>query len=149
MRDLPKLVALTANGNTVDVEVWRNDRLKTIAVSVGTNDEPSVAESNQPQDASGNLGLVVAKVDSENAQHYRLEEDTVGVVIVEVLPDSSAAERGLREGDVIKRIDRTNVTSPDDVTRAIESSKSKNKESVLLLVERQSQSRFVVVPMKA
>ena len=149
MRDLPKFVALTKNGNEVDVEIWRNNASKTIQVAVGTNDQPSLASREVDNESSSGLGLALAKVDSDQVAKYGLDEDTVGVVIVDVAPQSSAAEKGLRAGDIIKRVNTTNVNEPADVTSALESSKEAKKDSVLLLVERGKQARFVVVPMKA
>ncbi len=148
MRDLPKLVALTTEGSEVNIQIWRDESRKTLRVSVGTSDQPELAGAAELDGASNELGLVLAAVDQDKIAQYRLDENTVGVVIVDVAPDSSAAQRGLREGDVIKRINRVDVTHPDDVTEAIASSKSKNKSSVLLLVERENQARFVVVPMQ-
>jgi len=149
MRDLPKLVALTAKDTDVDIEVWRNDQNKTLRAYIGSNDEPQVAGASVDDQLSPSLGMALARLDSNKIEKYGLDENAVGVVIIDVAPDSSAAERGLREGDLIKRVDKTDVVSPDEVINAIASSKDNNKNSVLLLVERDKQARFIAVPVKA
>jgi serine protease Do len=70
------------------------------------------------------------------------------VIIVEVEPESPAAKKGLREGDIIKRVNHSDVTAPGEVFDEIAASKAASKESVLMLVERNNQARFVVVPMR-
>ncbi len=147
MRDLPKLVALTTKDSEVDIELWRNDSTKTLRVAVGSNDELQIASVLGNGDSSLGFGLKLAKVDKDKVEKYGLDEDTVGVVIVDVAPNSSAEQRGLREGDVIKRVNKTVVVNPADVVKAIELSRENKKESVLLLVERNKQARFVVIPM--
>jgi serine protease Do len=149
MRDLPKLVALTAKDTEVEIEIWRDDQNKTLHADIGSNDEPQLASALINDDMSPSLGLSLASLDSKKIEKYGLDENAVGVVIVDVAPNSSAAERGLREGDLITRVDKTEVTSPDDVVNAIASSRESKKDSVLLLVERDSQARFIVVPMEA
>jgi len=148
MRDLPKLVALTSKGSEVEIELWRNDRTETLRIGIGSNDEPQIAGISANPELPPGLGLTLSRVDKEEVEKYDLDENTVGVVIVNVTPESSAAERGLREGDVIKRVDKVDVINPEDVVKALEISRDNKKESVLLLVERNRQARFIVVPMK-
>jgi serine protease Do len=148
MRDLPKLVALTAKDTEVDIEIWRNDQYKTLRADISSNDEPRLASALTNDKMSPSLGLSLASLDSKKIEKYGLDENAVGVVVVDVAPNSSAAERGLREGDLIKRVGKTDVSSPDDVVNAIASSREDSKDSVLLLVERDSQARFIVVPME-
>lgn len=46
-----------------------------------------------------------------------------GILIVKVLPDSPAAQAGIRMGDVIQKINNQDVTDADDVQRIVEASK--------------------------
>ena len=149
MRDLPRFVAMTSDGSKVDVKIWRNNRYKTIKVAIAANEEPGLASALSPGKSPIPLGLELARVDKENRIAYGLDEEAVGVIIVNVEPDSNAAEKGLRRGDIIKRIDQSDITKPGDVFDVIKQSRKDNKNSVLLLVERNKQSRFIVVSMKA
>ena len=149
MRDLPRFVAMTTDGSEVDLKIWRNNDYKTIKVAIAANEEPGLASTLPVEKSPIPLGLKLAKVDKENRSTYGLDEEAVGVIIVNVEPDSNAAQKGLRPGDIIKRIDQSDITEPDDVIEAIEQSRKVNKNSVLLLVERNKQSRFIVVSMQA
>ena len=149
MRDLPKLVALTSTHEEVDIELWRNESTLTIQAAIGLNDSAELASGNVEEKDHAHLGLTLAEIDQHHSEKYSLDTQTVGVIIIDVDPQSSAAERGLREGDIIKRVDNSDVSEPDDVVQAIEKSKEKQKESVLLLVQRESQSRFIVIPTRA
>ncbi|MEM7196287.1 MAG: DegQ family serine endoprotease [Pseudomonadota bacterium] len=149
MRDLPKLVAVTEKDKQVEVDVWRNDASVTIDVQVGFNADEVVASSGSQSDKKSNhqLGLQLDRVTDETRQKYNLDPESVGVVIVDIDPASSAAERGLTPGDVIRKVGSQKVETPEDVRDAIAASEKANKESVLLLVERDSRTRFIVVPM--
>jgi serine protease Do len=70
--------------------------------------------------------------------------DGAGVQVSEVAPDSAAAERGLKAGDIIVEVAGQEVHSPADVTSAIS---KVNKKRVLMLVRSGDGQRFVSVPL--
>ena len=148
MRDLPKFVALTPKGKRVKVNVWRNENRKTIKVEIGGNETPKLARGEARDKEHKALGLRLQPANGKGLEKYDLDEDTVGVIIVAVEPESPAAKKGLREGDIIKRVNHSDVTAPGEVFDEIAASKAASKESVLMLVERNNQARFVVVPMR-
>ena len=150
MRDLPKFVALTEKETEVDIDIWRNDRPKTVRVTVGVTKAKQTA-ANLPADASesGNPGFFVGPLNDDTRAQYGLHAEASGVVIVAVVPDSAAAEHGLRVGDLLKRIGSREINTPAEVREAIKSARETGKKSVLLLIERDRQTRFVVVPMDA
>ena len=152
MRDLPKLVALTDGETEVDLEIWRDERRQTVRVTIGSHKEETLAGGlPEAAAASRQLGLSVGALDDENRKKYGIEADTGGVVVVAVEPDGAAAKRGLREGDLIKRVGKRRVNSPAEMADALDALRDDDadKKSVLLLVERDEQTRFVVVPMNS
>jgi serine protease Do len=75
-----------------------------------------------------------------------LPAGTRGVVITSIDPNSDAAEKGIRRGDVILSVNRQPVTSPAQVQAAVESARRAGRSSVLLLVKRgQAPEAFVGV----
>ena len=65
--------------------------------------------------------------------------------MVQVSPDSPAAEKGIRSGDVIKRVGNSEVSHPGQVVAEVSKATEKDRKSVLLLVERNGSDRFVAV----
>ena len=148
VRDLSKLVALTEKETKVDIEIWRNDRPKTLRATIGDNAQEAAAEG-PSEDAieSGGLGFSVGPLDDDIRKQYDIEPGADGVVIAAVDPNGTAARRGLRVGDLIKRIGNRPVNAPKEVKAAVEAARKAGKKSVLLLIERDRQTRFVAVPM--
>ena len=72
-----------------------------------------------------------------------------GVLVTDVDPDSAAAEKGLKEGDVILEVAGKSVTRPSDVAEAIDTAKSDGKKSVLMRVKSDEGERFVALPTRA
>jgi serine protease Do len=81
-------------------------------------------------------------------QRFELGEGTQGVVITEVDADSSAAEKGIRAGDVIVEVAQEEVGSPSQVLDKVREVKKSSRKSVLLLVRRAENLRFVALRLK-
>ena len=60
-----------------------------------------------------------------------------------VAPNSSAAERGLKAGDVIVEVQQGEVTSPADVQQKVDTVRKENRKSVLMLIQRQDGLQWV------
>jgi serine protease Do len=78
-------------------------------------------------------------------QQYELDDSMTGVIITSVDPDGEAARKGLRNGDVIKRIGSQSVRLPSDVSRGIDEAKRMGRETVALLVANADGERFVAL----
>jgi serine protease Do len=75
------------------------------------------------------------------------KENTEGVIIADVDPDSPAAESGFRAGDVILEIGGKLVATPADVRKAFGDARSEGKRHVLLRVKSQGETRFISIPL--
>jgi serine protease Do len=148
MRDLPRLVANTLNGDTVSLSVWRNDAAQTISAIIGdSKSQPGVAQAAEKASMEETLGLVFSELNDELRKQYSVNKETQGVVITDIDPDSAAAVRGVQVGDVVKKIGRTKVATPDEAIKAVEAAQDEDKTSILLLIERERQILFVAVPI--
>jgi serine protease Do len=67
----------------------------------------------------------------------------VGVLVSQVEPGGPAADAGIRQGDVIREVNRSQVTNVEDFLQKIEQAKSGS--SILLLIQRGKNSLFVTV----
>jgi serine protease Do len=156
MRSLPRMVAETAIGQDVPVVLWRDGKEQTVHVKIGempeeqkeanlqSGQEP--APSDRPMELSG-LGLRIAPLTSETREHFQINPDQKGVVITDVAPDSAAAQKGLKPGDVIVEVQQEQVNSPEDVKDRVERLREQNRKSVLMLLQGSDGLRWVPLPL--
>ncbi len=155
MRKLPRMVAETPIGESVDVVVWRRGEEKVIQVDLGRlEDGPQVAavpERQTPADVTGeveDLGLMLGQITPELRGQFELGDKTNGVVITDVEQNGTAAEKGLRAGDVIVEVDQEEVETPAEVRQRVEKAKEEGYRVVTLLVYRQGDFQWVAVRLK-
>ncbi len=142
MSMLPALVAQTPVGSKVEVVVVRQGKKKKLTVTIAKLKEDLVAGSNAGSVVGHELGLSVQPLTPELAKSLGLDE-TSGVIVSDVDPDSPAADAGLRRGDLILEINRQPITKPDDYQAAM--TKLRKGDDVLLWIKRDDHKRFVVV----
>jgi serine protease Do len=147
-RQLRNLVAGTAPGSSVSIEVIRNGKHESLTATIGKLSAETPAAGAAPSgggDQLASLGLRVQTLTRQLAQQYGLENEK-GVVITAVQDGSVASMAGLQAGDLIVEADRQTVTNVTELESVL--AKSKNKDRVLLLVKRKGGSLFVVLQMK-
>ena len=93
------------------------------------------------------LGMTFATINPELRERFGIDEGTTGVVVVEVEPEGAAAERGIRPGDVIVEVGLEEVSTPADVVTRVNKAGESNRKSVLLLLDRSGDQRFVAVEL--
>jgi serine protease Do len=150
MRKLPRIVAETKIEESVDVVIWRKGGEEVVRVKVGELDEsePQVASvPDQPESGEelDELGLSLTAVSDDTRKRFDLSEDAAGVVVVEVDPESPAGEKGLRPGDVIIEVGQEPVAAPAEVAKRVAEAKKDGRKSVLLLLQRGDDLRFVAI----
>jgi len=150
-RDLPRIVAETAVEKTVEVELVRDGKTITKNVTLGELEQAenggllsSKSEPGSPETIE-DVGLAVSVLDAALAEQFNLKEDKMSVVVVSVAENGPAGQRGIREGDIIRRINQTAVTSVKQLSDKIREAKQSGRRGVLMLVESEGQTRFVQV----
>jgi serine protease Do len=155
MRELPRMVAETDIGKEVEVVVLRKGEEVNITVTLERLVENEVAEASEttegepedkPAEKSEVLGMMLAELDDSLREQFSIDEDVTGVVVTEVTPGSSAEEKRVMAGDVIKEVAQEPVETPADVAEQIEKLKKDNRRSALLLLSNPTGDvRFVPV----
>jgi serine protease Do len=154
-RRLPRLVAETPVGKTVPVTLWRKRKENSVQVKLGrleesdqqqasTQDTPRKSQTEQAGIVK-TLGLTLSGITADLKEKFSLTGDSKGVVVVDVAKDSPAAAKGVRPGDLIMEAAQEEVKSPGEVSNKIEEAKKSGRKSILLLVERQGDLRFIAL----
>ncbi len=153
MRALPRAVAGTTVGETVRMVVSRKGKTKTLKVTVGLLETDGAKASKDDDDESADeesavtsvLGMDLGKLDRKLREEYQIKPDQEGVLVTNVESTSVAAKKGIRRGDVIVEVAQEAVTTPEDAMAKVEAEKKEGKSSVLLLVSRRGDVRFVAL----
>src|ERR1700736_1047207 len=149
-RELARTIGGLAPGTAVKLDVLHKGQDKIVNLTLGQLPNSVEAKADTDNNDKGGatrgtdvpkLGLTVAPANSVAGAGKD------GVVVTEVDPNSAAAERGFKEGDVILEVSGKNVTNAGDVREAINAARTDNKNSVLMRVKSGGSSRFVAMPL--
>lgn len=148
--ELVRIVADADIGKAVRVVVFREDGTQTLLVTLGRREEAEAAiPASAPADVApvekDLLGLTIAEMSDELREQLGLGKSAAGLVVKEVAEDSEAYEKGLRAGDVITEAGQQAVGTVGDLEARIEDAKEAGRKSLLLLVRREGEPRFVAL----
>ena len=143
------LVAQTAPGARVPLEIIRGGKRATVTVQVGDRPTEDQLAKLSGGDTSGQggtgptgttaqrtLGLSLAPLTPELGRSANLPPTARGVIITSVDPSADAAERGIQRGDLIMSVNNQPVTSPAQVIAGVDAARKASRSSVLLLIKR-------------
>ncbi|WP_106743825.1 Do family serine endopeptidase [Yoonia maritima] len=152
-RELVRIVGNSPVGKEVPVEVLRNGDMAELTVVLGRRETseavafPVSEEVEEAPEAAEILGLTLSEITEELVEQYGLNVDS-GLVITGINPSSEAASKGLIEGDVITEAGQQEVASVVDLEDRIEEAKDGGRKSLLMLVRRGGDPRFVALPLE-
>ncbi len=151
MNALPRIVAETDVGKQVPIVVWRDGKEMTVTATLG--EKPSEAQlaaaepggKQEPAKAVelAGLGMKVAPITAEMREKFQFGSDQKGVIITDVSAGGSAAEKGLKPGDIIMEVQQNEVASPADVQKRVEAARKQDRKFVLMLIQSQDGTRYV------
>jgi len=139
---LSRIVAGLAPGATTKVEVVRNQQRMVLDVALSERRDQAIVTSLPQSRSEAKLGLDVQDLTAALSEKFKLHENR-GVLITKVDPGSLAHSEGLREGDLIKEVNRVEVGSVGEFTNAV--SKVRKGDTLLLRVLRESRAFYVVL----
>ncbi len=154
-RGLVRRVGNTEVGKTVRVLVFREGKTQTLKVTLGRREaaegvvpaaQPNT-ESDEPAETEV-LGLTLQQLNDELRGQLELESDANGLVVTDIDTLSEAHEKGMRAGDVITEAGQQKLTTISDLTDRIEEATEAGRKSILLLVRRAGEPRFVALSLE-
>jgi len=156
VRDLTRTVADSPIGEAVPVVVLREGNEMTIDVTLGRREtaegeaeaEGELGAVPEAPVQSEVLGMTLKPIDGPTAQELGLPAGSEGLAVVNVDAASEAAAKGLSRGDIIVEAGQRPVTSLKDLNDRIEEAKAGGRKSMLLLVRRDGDPRFVALSVE-
>ncbi len=140
--DLPRVVGSTKPGTRSTLTVWRKGALRDLNLTITELEPEKVAKKDEKkqkiEQAANALGLVVTDLTPVQVKELKID----GGVLVEVA-EASSARAGLRAGDVLLRLNNTDIKDARQFNGLV--AKLDTKKTALLLVRRGDSSQFVTV----
>ena len=154
-RGLVRTVGNADVGKTVRVIVFREGKTQTLKITLGRRED---AESNEaPMDADTSeegdvqememLGLKLAPLTDDLREQLELGADANGLVVTDVDEAAEAFEKGLRAGDVITEAGQQKIATAGELQAQVDAAKEAGRKSLLLLVRRAGEPRFVALTL--
>ena len=146
---LSRMIADTEAGKAVQLDIWRQGSKKSLSVVIGQmSDDKQPVLSQAGEHSHEQLGLTLAEITAQARRQYQLSDEVNGVVIVDIKPASPADETGLKPGDVIIMVNQEPVSSPKEVVDQITQALQAQRQSILLLINRQGTQQFITLNLK-
>ena len=149
-RELVRVVGSTAVGKTVDVVVLRGGERETLGVTLARREEAEAVPASAEADEEGPdsleiLGMTLTPLTDELRAELGADE---GIAVATVAEDSEAFEKGLRQGDVITEAGQQKIETLSDLEERVEEAREAGRRSILMLIRREGEPRFVAVSLE-
>jgi serine protease Do len=141
-RDLSRMVAESPVGQDSSLTVLRNGTPREMSVKIARLKAEKATDEPAPHPATGKWGLLLQDLDAQTAGRLGLP-DKQGVAVADVQNGTPAEHAGIHEGDILLEVNRRPVHSAQEAKEAI--MKSENKDSLLLLVQREGARLYVAL----
>ena len=157
MRELPRIVAETPIDEATSLKYWRDGKERTAKVTIGElekAEEDGLLALNEPNKETKTkateietVGIHVTSLTKMLRENFNIGDDVTGVLVTKIDLQGEAASKGIDSGDVIVEINQQSVGSAKDVQDAIEKAQKDKHSSILLLVNREGDVRFVALKL--
>ena len=144
--DLQGRVVATRPGTRVDVDIIRDGRRSALDVTIGRLDLAAEGRSTTAASAaepSAGFGITLQDLTPQTMRGLRVPAETVGAVVADVEPGSTAEAGGLQSGDVILSVNRVEVASAGEAAAALDGIEA--GRTAFLLVQRRDTRVFLQV----
>ena len=150
MRTLPKVVASTEVGKSVELKIWRNKRLISKRLVLGRLESSEEFKDKKTKTVKkvvdiDKLKIAVRDINSEDITSRNLNKKTSGVVITEI-STRSPLKNLLSVNDIIIEIQKSPIKSTSDLKKSVDSFFQKGEKTLLLtVINKNNQRRYLGV----
>ena len=151
MKELPKIVAQTEVGKTVNVKVWRNKKEISKKIKLGrleTSEDFIVKkEKKSPKTTEiESLKINVRLIEAKDIEERNLPKNTKGLVITEIASDSPI--NYLNVGNIIVEAQKKAIRTIGDLEIAVKQALNSEEKTLLIAIyNNQNQRRYIGVKL--
>jgi len=153
-RELVRVVGDSAEGQTVRLLVFRDGETRTVRVTLGRRETAEGMAATTPDGApvaplsSEVLGMDLVPLTDEMRDRLGVQNISGGLLVEAVDPASDAASKGLQAGDVIAEVAQQPVPDVAAFRERVETATENGQKSILLLIRRDGNPRFVALSLE-
>ena len=153
MKELPKIVAQTEVGKTVQVKVWRNKKEIIKKIKLGRLETSSDFKQKKKEQEINpeileikSLKIKVRLLNKEDIKQRKLPNQTTGLVITSI--DKESPINYLSVNDIIVEAQKKKIRSTKDLEIVIEKLLKSNQKTILIVIyNNQNQKRYIGVKL--
>ncbi len=150
MRELPKIVAQTEVGKTVEVKIWRNKKELSKKIKLGrleTSEDFRASKEETPKISKiEKLKITVRPLKKEDIEIRKLPKGTTGLVITSI--DNDSPINYLNVNNIIVEVQKKKIRSIQELQRIVDqASKSIEKTILIAIYNNQNQRRYIGVKL--
>ena len=153
MKELPKIVAQTEVGKTVQVKVWRNKKEIIKKIKLGRLETSSDFKQKKKEQEINpeileikSLKIKVRLLNKEDIKRRKLPNQTTGLVITSI--DKESPINYLSVNDIIVEAQKKKIRSTKDLEIVIEKLLKSNQKTILIVIyNNQNQKRYIGVKL--
>ena len=155
MKELPKIVAQTEVGKTVEVKVWRNKKEITKKIKLGRLETSSDFKKEEKKEGIPekpeiseikSLKIIARLLNKKDIAQRKLPNQTTGLVITNIGKNSPV--NYLNVGDVIVEAQKKKIKSIKDLEDIVDKALKSNQKTILIVIyNSQNQRRYIGVKL--
>ncbi|MEP1667121.1 MAG: Do family serine endopeptidase [Rhizobiaceae bacterium] len=140
-KELARVIAGLEPEESIKVTLFRDGERQTIDVKLGSLPKPDKVAQVPVAKPDGQAGVELDELG------LSIAESGSNIVVSQVDPNSTAAEKGLKPGDVIVSVNGRDTKSLNDVGRAVARAMEDERKAILFQIQTGERSRFVALPI--
>ena len=151
MKELPKIVAQTEVGKTVEVKIWRNKKEITRKIKLGrleTSEDFKVQKKATKSKSSDieSLKISVRTLNKKDIETRKLPKNTTGLVITDIQKNSPI--NFLNVNNIIIEAQKEKIKSKENLEKIVSDVlKSSEKTILIVIYNNQNQKRYIGVKL--
>lgn len=140
-------IAEMPKGKEVVIELLRENKKITKTLIVESMPEIKTEHKIEKITDNDEISISVEELTKETALQHKIPDNIKGVIVTRVDPNSDAAEKGIKVGDVITEIDKLPIINETDVLNIAIQARRENNRSLLILINNNNIPHFASVKL--